>query len=117
MQQTNSRSAQLKAEEARKAYVLLAITLLFIVCHSLRFVLGLHELYSIREYQEGVRNHCNPAPLWVLVMQSLSNLLLTVNSSLCSILYCLTSQDFQNELKTHYAWFKEQVSVEIEQKC
>lgn len=45
-------------------------------------------------------------------MQSVSNLLLTVNSSLCSILYCLTSQDFQNEVKTHYAWFKEQVMEE-----
>ena len=110
IQAPNSRSSQLKVQEARKSYVLLAITVLFMTCHSVRFVLGIHECYSVRDYQAGVRNHCNPSPLWVLVLQSVSNLLLTLNSSLCSILYCLTSRDFQNELKTHYAWLKEQVS-------
>eukprot|EP00095_Tigriopus_kingsejongensis_P007774 snap_masked-scaffold154_size301342-processed-gene-2.15 protein:Tk07774 transcript:snap_masked-scaffold154_size301342-processed-gene-2.15-mRNA-1 annotation:"GJ15814" len=116
LQAQNSRSVQLKAEEARKSYVLFAITFMFIVCHSVRFILGIHECLSVQEYQEGVRNHCNPSPLWVLILQSVSNLLLTLNSSLCSILYCLTSRDFQNELKTHYAWFKEQVSPSVEEQ-
>lgn len=116
LQSQNSRSVQLKAEEARKSYVLFAITFMFIVCHSVRFILGIHECLSVQEYQEGVRNHCNPSPLWVLILQSVSNLLLTLNSSLCSMLYCLTSRDFQNELRTHYAWFKEQVSPSMEEQ-
>ena len=104
------RSAQLKAEEARKSYVLFAITFFIIVCNSVRFILGLHECISVRQYQAGVENHCIASPLWVLILQSVSNLLLPLNSSLCSILYCLTSRDFQNELRTHYEWIKEQVS-------
>ncbi len=69
-QSLTSRSAQLKADEARKAYVLLSITMLFIVCHSVRFILGIHECISVREYQRGVREHCNPSPLWVMVLQA-----------------------------------------------
>ena len=35
---------------------------------------------------------------------------------LCCILYCLTSRDFQDELKTHYDWFKDQISPTMDQQ-
>ena len=106
-----SRSAILKAKETQRSYVMFSMTLFFIICHSMRFVLRITECFNVEDYQEGLTNNCDPSPFWFLVVESVSNFLLVLNSSICSTIYCLTCSDFRKMALNEFGRFKKKFEM------
>jgi hypothetical protein len=68
-------SAAQKAEEARQAIVLLVIVVLFLICHTLRIILNIQGLVSLKL----IKANCG-VQFWALIGVSISHILLTINS-------------------------------------
>ena len=99
-----------KREEARKARILFIIVAFFVVCNSPRVVLNLEELVSIAPFYwnslfsvdnseknihyEGDK-WCYSTPIWAHILRSVSNLLLTLNASVCCFVYCVVCRTFR----------------------
>ena len=62
---------------------------------SCRLTLNIHEFFVLDAYQAKLRRRCFAVALWTLVAGSVSHLLLTVNSSINILLYCLVSTEFR----------------------
>ncbi|TRY73628.1 hypothetical protein TCAL_03327 [Tigriopus californicus] len=88
-------STALKAEAAKQAYVLFAICTTFLFGHILRVVLNIHEFYTLDQVLDGMDNDCFTVKFWTLVTGNVSHLLLTINSSMNILIYCLMSGDFR----------------------
>ncbi len=91
----NPKLAAVKKAAARHSYTLFAICALFLLCHVLRVGLGLHELYVLEHYKRSLGMECNAVKLWTLVAGSVSQLMLTLNSSLNFAIYLLMSPEFR----------------------
>ena len=102
-----------KREEARKAQILFAIVIFFVICNVPRTVLNLEEFVVIapsywRNYkhlfhglqykEEHVLPLCYSPPFWAHILGSISKLLLTLNASVCCFVYCIMCQTFRAEL-------------------
>ncbi len=104
----NPQLAAVKRAAARHSYTLFAICALFLVCHSLRVGLAIHELYVLDHYKRSMGiAACNAVKLWTLVLGSVAQLMLTLNSSLNFAIYLLMSSEFRatvvNTIKTKTA--------------
>ena len=99
-----------KREEARKARILFIIVAFFVVCNLPRVVLNLEELVSIAPFYWNSlfsvdipekNNHyegdkwCYSTPIWAHILRSVSNLLLTLNASVCCFVYCVVCRTFR----------------------
>ena len=91
----NEQSIALKVEAAKQAYVLFAICSMFFVGHITRVALNFHELLELDNYVNAIPEDCLMVDVWTLMWASVSNLLLTVNSSVNIAIYCLMSSDFR----------------------
>ena len=110
-------SILVKIEEARKAKILFAIVIFFMICNVPRTVLNLEEFAVIapsywRNYNGFIFNHstttqqapipvpplCYSPPFWSHILGSVSNFFLTLNASICGFVYCVMCQLFRNEL-------------------
>ena len=61
-------SAALKAEEARQAIVLVVIVILFVICHTLRLILNIIGLFSLKIVKESLQNGCSGVTqTWTLI--------------------------------------------------
>lgn len=83
-QQLESKANLAKEEEAKKAKILFAIVILFSVCNIPRIVLNFEETYSYwthKALQQQGSPECNAVPLWALMLNILSQLLLTINAT------------------------------------
>jgi hypothetical protein len=80
-------SVQKKANETKQAVVLFIIVLLFFICHTPRFVLYLHELFTLESLRQSVENDCNDVSVWALIFASISHFLMTINSSVNFFIY------------------------------
>merc|ERR1712150_123104 len=72
-------------KEIDLARILVWIVTIFIVCHSLRLFLDIHEIAVIDQVRE-----CPPSqmfPPWIFILLSISKLLIVVNSSANMIIY------------------------------
>ena len=106
-----------KREESRKAQILFAIVIFFMVCNIPRTVLNLQEFVIVapsywRNYNKFIFNSttttknesgtalplCYSPPFWAHILGSVSNLFLTLNASICCLVYCSMCQIFRNEL-------------------
>jgi len=76
-------SAAQKAEEARQAIVLIVIVILFLICHTLRIILNVHGLVSLKTIQDSFAKKCSGVQFWALIGTSISHILLTINSRYC----------------------------------
>ena len=99
-----------KREEARKARILFIIVAFFVVCNLPRVVLNLGELvsiapfywnslFSVDDHEKKIHSEadkwCYSTPLWAHILRSISNLLLTLNASVCCFVYCVVCRTFR----------------------
>ena len=103
----------MKRDERRNAKVLFGIVLFFAICNVPRAVLDLEEFVVIApsywdKYKPIFNNKfkdsspilplCYSPPFWAHILQSVSKLLLTLNASAGSFVYCAMCQNFRSEL-------------------
>ena len=115
-----------KFVEARKARVLFSIVFIFAMCNLPRIVLNLEEgvqaitsyfdTYYLIDDQHQPQHlnttatsaavnataatsspRCYSPPFWSYILGNISSLLLTVNASVCSIIYCVMCPTFRTE--------------------
>ena len=106
-----------KIEESRKAKILFAIVIFFMMCNIPRTVLNLQEFVVVapsywNNYNKFIFNGslttknesvttlplCYSPPFWAHILGSVSKLFLTLNASICCLVYCVMCQIFRNEM-------------------
>ena len=98
-------SAQRKANEAKQAFVLFIIVLLYFICHTPRFLINVHEFFNLDLLKEGMeqakdgQEGCDSFPVWALACTSVSHCLLTLNSSSNFYIYCFMCSTFRDVLR------------------
>ena len=104
MNGNNSQNQKRKQEEDRKrkdSKLLLIIVLFYLIFHFPRFLINLHEFFHldiIKEIMNGSEEYqkrCDSFPIWVLACTSVSNCLLTFNSSCNFFIYCFMNSIFR----------------------
>ena len=104
MNVNNNQNQKRKQEEDRKrkdSKLLLIIVLFYLIFHFPRFLINLHEFFHldiIKEIMNGSEEYqkrCDSFPIWVLACTSVSNCLLTLNSSCNFFIYCFMSSIFR----------------------
>ena len=85
--------------EEKLFFIFSSISLLFLVCHLPRFILDIDEAIFQKESIECTEAGYSVAPLWALQLGDISNLFLTINSSLNSAIYCLLSRKYRSQAK------------------
>lgn len=104
-------SAAQKAEEARQAIVLLVIVVLFLICHTLRIILNIHGLFSLKIVRESLKNGCSGVvQTWTLIGTSISHIMLTINSSVNFIIYCFMCTTFR---RIFYQWINKLMGFSV----
>ena len=76
-----------------------SISLLFLVCHLPRFILDLDEAIFQKESIECTEAGYSVAPFWAIQFENISNLFLTINSSLNSAIYCFLSRKYRTQAR------------------
>ena len=91
-----------KEDRKRKdSKLLLIIVLFYLIFHFPRFLINLHEFFHldiIKEIMNGSEEYqkrCDSFPIWVLACTSVSNCLLTFNSSCNFFIYCFMNSIFR----------------------
>ena len=111
LKQENSVS-QRKANERKQAIVLFIIIFMHLICHIPRFLINLHEFFILDYLREtlapvkDVQKLCASFPIWALAVTSISQCLLTLNSSSNFYIYCFTSPTFRNVLRRWVLQFR-----------
>ena len=106
------REVQRKANERKHAIVLFIIVFMHLICHIPRFLINLHEFFILdflRETLAPVKDGqkvCASFPIWALAVTSISQCLLTLNSSSNFYIYCFTSPTFRNVLQRWILQFR-----------
>jgi len=72
--------------------VLLLIVSVFLLCHSLRFVLNIAEMVNHENIVRATEKQCMGIPYWELVGAVFSNFLLYANSSANLFVYCIANE-------------------------
>ena len=102
---TEKFDAQKKLRESKQSKVLFIIVICYLLFHSPRFLIRLHEFYSLDIFKESIKGakdgqrNCDSFPFWVLSCTCVSHLLLTMNSSCNFFIYCFLSPKFQTVLR------------------
>lgn len=84
-------------EENRQSLVLFGVVILFLVCNVPRIVLNTYEVFTVNIFKKNVDNECYRLPLWVMITNSLSLILMTMNSSTNFFVYCFLNPSFRKE--------------------
>ena len=86
-------------KEIDLARILFWIVTTFIICHSVRLFLDIHEIAVIDQVRE-----CPPSqmfPPWIFILLSISKLLIVVNSSVNMVIYCCLNAKFRRRFGIH----------------
>ena len=78
------------SEDLTMAKALIAVVTTFLACHLPRIMLNGHELYLLGKMSECLK-HIGvlfPIPFWVYAIKPISNVLLVLNSSINTIIFC-----------------------------
>ena len=103
-----------KREEGRRAKILFAIVIFFVVCNTPRVILDLEEFVVIapsyldkyksildhqhHAYVSPLKPLCYSPPFWAQILHSVSKFLLTLNASSGCLVYCAMCKIFRKEL-------------------
>ena len=80
--------------------ILLAIVIIFILCHSLRIILNIVDVATHSTTFQDLNNDCRYGhPLWVLISHPISEALLKLNSSVNFFIYCAFNNCFRNTIR------------------
>ena len=95
-----------RKNEDSLAVVFMIIIFIFLICHSPRIILDIHELMTIKqsEYCNEINEFSYSA--WSVILLSVSHFLLVVNSSVNMIVYCLLGSRFRKEIRKMFDTFK-----------
>lgn len=96
---SNNNSNNKQRTENNLAAIMMGYVLVFLICHSPRLLLNLHELTTIRNAMACGRAGHKTFAVWSLIVMHLSHLLLVINSSINILIYCCLSQKFRVEGK------------------
>ena len=105
-----------KSEEARKACILFTIVIIFVGCNLPRTLLNIDESVSMiisysNTYNDSSHQapqsqdeatNCYSPPIWSQILSYISHLLLTLNASAGSIIYCAMCPIFRAELLSQF---------------
>ena len=84
-----------KFKDIQLSKALFAIVIFFMICHSLRIILNINEIVTF-ERTETIANNINCInSTWTLVGESISILLITLNSSTNFFIFCYMSTQFR----------------------
>ena len=91
--------------EMNLARVLVTICVVFLLCNSLRLFLGLQAIINVNITITCISNnkHWIP-PIWMLIAESISHLLLLISSSTNFLIYCTISTKFKIFIKRKICW-------------
>lgn len=99
---------RLRRKRERSSMVLFSIVMLFLVCHSTRFIFKTYDVLIIDEHisRDKARfchrygRHSLP-PIWFCI-SNLNELVIVLNSALNFFLYCATGKRFRQELSIFF---------------
>ena len=100
------------------AMVLIGIVVTFLICHSLRIVLSVHEAIIIRSAMLCDKNGKRAFPVWAHIVRSFSDLFLVINVSTNSIVYFSLNSTFRKGCfrgakSTLSSWFCSQGTEDV----
>ena len=102
-QRTNSSANENKrAAEDKLSIIFLGIVIFFLICHVPRIFLALQEAYTIRNSMACRNAGQNSFPFWSLVLSIFNHILLVLNSSLNSAIYCIFSSKYRAKALKHW---------------
>ena len=85
--------------EDNLAKIFLGFVFVFLICHTPRLFLNIHELIVMEEAMKCQSLRQEPFSLWSLLLINVSHFLLVLNSSTNILVYCFMSSKFRNECK------------------
>ena len=94
MPSNQSRTAR-RIKEDNLAITFIGIVAVFLLCHMPRLFLALHEAWITDQTLKCRLAEAPAFPLWALMGDFFSHLLLTFNSSVNSLIYCILSSHFR----------------------
>ena len=86
-----------RQKEDNLAVIFMGIVIVFLVCHFPRIFLSLHEMLVIRNTMACSRVGYYSFPLWALLFAQFSHILLVLNSSMNSVIYCMVSSKYREQ--------------------
>ena len=91
----SSTSENRRQKEDNLAVIFMGIVIVFLVCHFPRIFLSLHEMLVIRNTMACSNVGYYSFPLWALLFAQFSHILLVLNSSMNSVIYCMVSSKYR----------------------
>ena len=91
----SSASENRRQKEDNLAVIFMGIVIVFLVCHFPRIFLSLHEMLVIRNTMACSNVGYYSFPLWALLFAQFSHILLVLNSSMNSVIYCMVSSKYR----------------------
>jgi hypothetical protein len=94
-----------QSKKEKSTAILLAIILIFVACHLLRFIVQIYEVFSgplhgsHKLYQHCFKYGKLHVPLLLIICGNINHLLLVVNSSVNMIIYVCLGRRFRDQLR------------------
>ena len=99
-------------QERNLAIVMIGIVIVFLICHGLRNFIFLDTMVLLKYYGQCIRENASAnlpiflnLPLYYEIMWSMSQLMLTINSSVNMIIYCCLNSKFRKHLRSVFTPF------------
>ena len=109
--QQQEKARRRKAED-NLAIVFLGFAMVFLVCHTPRIAIDLHELLTLRDAnacrEAGVRGF----PPWSIAAINVSHVFLALNSAMTILVYCGLSSKFREEFALTFCKLKRSHAME-----
>ena len=103
--------------EDHLAIVFLVIVSVFFICHLPRIILSIHEMWIVEITIQCARQGKYSFPIWAIIFNKFSHLLLVINSSMNCLIYCLMSSKFRkifSQRAKKWGCLKSETAVNIE---
>ena len=95
-------------KDVKQTFILFSIVVLFVVCHALRIVMNVTEMWNLNHfYIKQVKGACEEMSLWRHISMPISEILLLFNSSVHFFVYLFFDKGFQLVLKQKLSIVKE----------
>ena len=85
--------------DVKKTFILFSIVAVFVLCHSLRFMLNVDEFLNLTTFIEEQEKGCDNPKFWDQVLVPLNQILIIINASAHFFIYVFFDYGFQRVLK------------------
>ena len=104
---------QFRKKQEKSARILVAIVVVFIMCHCYRLALKVHEFLAPTNHVEESFTYCYKQqkyhiPVALYILHNCHHLFLVINSSVNFIIYCFVAKEFREKMfrLLSKAWLK-----------